>query len=121
LAGGVEISPSTIAALRERYNLDDPLPLQYVKYLGGLLNGDLGLDFNGRPVADQLAQRWPVTIQLALTAWVMQAAFGVLLGVIAAVRRKRLADNMILVLSMVLISIPAFVLAFVVQLVFGVQ
>lgn len=121
LAGDQPMSPSVVQALRHRYHLDQPFPVQYGIYVVGLLHGDLGEDFNGQSVADQMAQRWPVTIQLALTAWVIEVVLGVLLGVIAALRRGRAVDYVILGLTTVLISVPVFVLAYVAQLLLGVK
>lgn len=121
LAGDQPMSPSVVQALRHRYHLDQPFPVQYGIYVVGLLHGDLGQDFNGQSVADQMAQRWPVTIQLALTAWVMEVVVGVALGVIAALRRGRAVDYAILGLTTILISVPVFVLAYVAQLLLGVR
>lgn len=121
LAGDQPMSPSVVQALRHRYHLDQPFPVQYGIYVLGLLHGDLGEDFNGQSVADQMAERWPVTIQLALTAFVIEVVLGVLLGVIAALRRGRAVDYVILGLTTVLISVPVFVLAYVAQLLLGVK
>jgi peptide/nickel transport system permease protein/oligopeptide transport system permease protein len=68
LAGDRPLSEAVQAQLRAEYNLDDPLYLQYVKYAGGLLQGDFGTDFSGRPVLDTIEQRLPVTAKLALAA-----------------------------------------------------
>jgi ABC-type dipeptide/oligopeptide/nickel transport system permease component len=121
LAGDQPMSPSVVQSLRHRYHLDQPFPVQYGIYVVGLLHGDLGQDFNGQNVSDLMAQRWPVTIQLAMTAWVIEIVVGVLLGVLAALRRGRAADYVVLGLTTVLISVPSFVLAYVAQLVLGVR
>ncbi|NEE04047.1 ABC transporter permease [Phytoactinopolyspora halotolerans] len=121
LAGDRPLSESVINALRDEHNLDDPLLVQYLKYMGGLLSGDFGTDFSGRPVWDQMAQRWPVTMRLALTAWVIEAIVGIVLGLIAALRRGRWPDHTILLFSIAVISIPIFVLAYTAQLVLGVN
>ncbi|MFC0534260.1 ABC transporter permease [Phytohabitans kaempferiae] len=119
LAAGQELSPSTIAAIRQAHHLDDPLLVQYGHYMKGLLTFDLGNDFQGRLIADEMSRRWPVTVQLALTAWVFQALFGLGLGMLSAIRHRRLIDHAVLGASMLMISVPIFVLGFFLQLVFG--
>src|SRR5215210_8391788 len=68
LGGDRPISEAVQAQLRAEYNLDDPLLVQYGKYVGGLVQGDLGTDFRGVPVADTIKQRLPTTVKLALVA-----------------------------------------------------
>ena len=121
LAGDRPLPPAVQAELRDRYNLDDPLYLQYAKYVGGLVQGDLGTDFNGRSVASQMATRWPTTITLALTAWGMEIVGGVLLGVVAGVKRGKLIDRGVLLLTIVVSAVPVFVLGVTARLVFGVK
>jgi len=121
LAGDRPISPGVQAQLRERYNLDDPLAVQYAKYVGGLLQGDLGIDFSGREVSKTIAARLPVTVQLAATALVIEAVVGLLAGVLAAVRRNGLLDNLVLVSTTFVVAIPVFVLGFTVQYIVGVK
>lgn len=121
LAGDRQLSQSVVDALRERYMLDEPVWTQYLNYLGGLLRGDLGVDLQGRPVAPQLADRWPVTITLALTAWCLQIVFGILIGAVSALRRGGVIDKGLLVITIGLSCIPVFVLGIVLQLVFGVR
>lgn len=121
LAGDRPLAPGVIAELRDRYNLDDPLVVQYVKYLGGLLQGDLGIDFSGRPVSETISQRIPVTAQLALTALAIEAVIGLIAGIVAGVRRGSYLDNLVLVSTTFLVSIPVFVLGFTLQYFLGVQ
>ena len=120
LSGDRPMSESTINSLREQFHLNDPFYVQYLTYIGNLLRGDLGTDFSGRPVAQQLVSRWPVTINLALTALLFEAIFGVLLGIIAATRGK-ITDHIILVFSISIISLPVFVLAYIAQILLGVK
>jgi oligopeptide transport system permease protein len=121
LAGDQPLSDSVIRSMHERYNLDDPLLVQYVKYLGGLFTGDLGTNFRGQPVSDLMANRWPVTINLALTAWVIEIVVGLALGVFAALRRGRFFDYAVLLFSIAIISVPVFVLGYTAQLFLGVD
>lgn len=121
LVHGRQLPPDVVATLRRRYHLGDPFWVQYGDYLGGLLRGNLGTDFYGVPVAQQLAGRWPVTLRLAGTAWLIEVAFGIGFGIWAGVRHRKLSDRVILLLSVAAISVPVFVLALVGQLVLGVH
>jgi len=121
LAGDRQLPQSVIDAINARYLLDQPLWVQYTNYLGNLLTGDLGLDLTGRPVADQLAARWPVTITLALTAWLLQIILGLTIGIISALRRGTLIDHGLLVVTIALSCIPVFVLGITAQIIFGVR
>jgi oligopeptide transport system permease protein len=121
LAGDRPLSPAVAAQIRDNYNLNDPLPIQYVKYVGGLVQGDLGTDFQGRPVLDTVKQRLPVTIRLAVVAIVFEAVFGLLAGVLAGIRRGSFFDNLVLVSTIAIVSIPVFVLGFVAQQLFGLR
>jgi oligopeptide transport system permease protein len=121
LAGDRPLSPGVVTVLRDRYNLDDPLMVQYAKYMGNLLQGDLGIDFSGREVSETIAQRLPVTVRLALVALVIEAVIGLLAGIMAGIRRNGFLDNLVLVSTTLLVSIPVFVLAYVAQYAFGVK
>ncbi len=111
--------PEIVAAFRARWGLDDPLPTQYLRYLGGLLRGDLGVSISShRAVADDLRQYLPATIELATTAMLISVALGIPLGVIAAVRREGVADRAIRVVSLAGASIPVFWLALLAMLLF---
>ena len=121
LGGDRPISPAVQAQLRDEYNLDDPLLVQYGKYVGGLVQGDLGTDFSGRPVADILETTVPVTLRLALVALVFEAVFGLLAGVLAGIRQKSFFDTLVLISTTLVVSIPVFVLGFLAQYVFGLK
>jgi ABC-type dipeptide/oligopeptide/nickel transport system permease component len=115
------MSPLVEAQLRAHYDLDAPLWSQYLGYLRHLVHGDLGNDFYGRPVLGLMAERWPVTLGLAVIAWTVEVVVGVGLGLWAGLRRGRPVDHAILLLGIALLSIPAFVLAFTGQLLVGVK
>jgi oligopeptide transport system permease protein len=121
LSGDRPLSPAVQAELRDRYNLDDPLVVQYGKYMGNLVQGDLGIDFRGREVSDTIKQRLPVTVKLAAMALVIEAIIGLLAGILAAIRRNGFLDNLVLVTTTLLVSIPVFVLGFTVQYFLGVK
>lgn len=105
----------------EEYHLDDPLPVQYAKYMGNVVQGDLGTSFNGNKVSDQLASRYPTTVKLALIAIIFETLIGVSAGILAGLRRRSFWDTLIFVTTLVIISVPSFVLGSVAQLVFGVK
>ena len=121
LAGDRPLSEAVQAQLRTEYNLDDPLLIQYAKYLGGLVQGDFGTDFSGRPVLDTIVDRLPVTARLALVAGAFEILIGIRAGVLAGLRRGSFFDNLVLVSTTVVVSIPVFVLGFLAQYVFGVR
>ena len=121
LGGDRPISESVQAQLRDEYNLDDPLLVQYGKYVGALAQGDLGTDFSGRPVADILERTVPVTVKLALVALAFEAVFGLLAGVLAGIRQKSFFDSLVLVTTTLIVSIPVFVLGFLAQYVLGLR
>ncbi|MGH3596977.1 MAG: ABC transporter permease, partial [Mycobacterium sp.] len=121
LGGDRPLSPAVAAQLRAQYHLDDPLVLQYLHYLGGILHGDLGRAYSGLPVSVVLAQAFPVTIRLALIAVAVESILGIGFGVIAGLRRGGMFDAGVLVTSLIVIAIPIFVLGFLAQFVFGVR
>ncbi|MEW1910640.1 ABC transporter permease [Kitasatospora sp. NPDC085895] len=121
LAGDRPVPAAVLAELHRRYHLDDPLVVQYAKYLGGLLTGDLGRTFTGEPVADTLAGRWQVTLRLGLTAWFLETVLGVALGVWAALRKGRWADNAVLAGTTLVIAVPVYIVGYLAQLLLGVK
>ncbi|TXK17487.1 ABC transporter permease [Homoserinibacter sp. GY 40078] len=121
LGGERPISDTTVAALRAAYHLDDPLIVQYLRYIGGLLTGDFGTDFLGRSVGEQMLRALPVTIVLGLSAWALEIIVGLGLGIIAALRRDTWIDRGILITTILATSIPVFVVGVSAQLLFGVR
>ena len=121
LSGDRPLPPAVQAELRDRYNLDDPLVVQYGKYVGGLAQGDFGTDFSGRPVAEIITDRFPVTVRLAVVALVLQTVFGLIAGILAGIRRKSFFDSLVLVSTTLIVSIPVFVLGFLAQYFLGLR
>jgi ABC-type dipeptide/oligopeptide/nickel transport system permease component len=119
--GDKQIPQATIDVLRAKYHLDDPLWRQYLTYLAGIVQGDFGVNFNGRPVAGEMAHRWPVTIKLGLTAWLMEIVAGLAIGIVSALRKSTWLDHGLLAVTVLLSCIPVFVMGLVAQLVFGVR
>ncbi len=119
---GEKVMPQTVLdTLNERYHLDEPLWKQYGIYITNVFQGDFGIDFRGRPVSDLMKQRLPVTIRLALLAFVFEVVIGIGAGILAGVRKGKFIDNLVLVSTLVVIAIPLFVSAFLAQIIFGVK
>ncbi|NUT47201.1 MAG: ABC transporter permease [Saccharothrix sp.] len=112
---------SYVAMMRDRFNLDDPLLVQYWKYLVNVLQGDFGSTSSGVQVVDRIAATFPVTLRLALVALLIEAVIGVTAGIVSGLRNRGFLDSLVLVSTLFLISIPVFVTGYVVQLVFGLQ
>jgi oligopeptide transport system permease protein len=110
-----------IAKFRADYHLDEPLIVQYVLYMGNLLQGDLGTNFFGNQVIDELAERWPTTLKLGIMAVIIESVIGITAGVLAGIRRGKFIDNLVTVSTLFLISIPIFVIGSFAQLIFGVR
>jgi oligopeptide transport system permease protein len=121
LGGDRPISDATRAAIQDEYNLGDPLLVQYGKYVIGLVQGDLGQDFAGRPVLDTITQRLPITVRLAIVALVVEVVIGLIAGIVAGIRRGSYVDNLVLVSTTIAVSIPIFVLGFLGQSIFGLR
>jgi ABC-type dipeptide/oligopeptide/nickel transport system permease component len=121
LAGDRPLAPAVVAQLRAQFHLNDPLWIQYLKYLGDLAHGDFGSDFHGRPVLDTVAQRLPVTAKLTLVAVLFETIIGLAAGLLAGIRRNGFFDNLVLVSTTLIISIPILVLGFFAQFLFGLK
>ena len=115
LGGDKGLTEAAAARIREEYNLDKPFWMQYLLYLKGIFTLDFGKTFSGRPVTEVLATAFPITIRLAVYALLIEAILGILFGVIAGVRRGGIFDSTVLVLSLVVISVPTFVIGFLMQ------
>lgn len=110
------------ANLRAAYRLDEPLYLQFARYLGGVLRGDFGPSFHYRDftVTELIATGFPVSFKLGATAILLALAVGVTAGSIAALRQNRVTDHAVMTVSMTGISIPNFVMAPILILVFAI-
>ncbi|MCZ7475405.1 MULTISPECIES: ABC transporter permease [unclassified Micromonospora] len=109
VALGTRFDPQTYDALRERAGLDQPLPVQYVSYLGHALTGDLGVSFRtGQPVSQIVLERLPATLSLAVTAVVFALLVAFPLGIVAAVRSGSAVDHAARVFSQFGVSVPDF-------------
>jgi peptide/nickel transport system permease protein len=108
---GQEATDADRAELAERLGLNDPFPLQFARFLGHAAHGDFGISYRqARPVADLLAERLPATLELAVLSALFAFIVGVALGVYAAINRRGLVANSVMVLSLIGVSLPTFLI-----------
>ena len=119
MIAGQRASQETIDNIRKTYGLDRPLYEQYIRYLDDLAHGDLGVSIrNQRPVTEDLKDFFPATLELALAAMLLCLLVGVPLGILAAVKRNKLADHLTRVFSVIGVSTPVFWLGLMLLLLF---
>ena len=121
LFGDKPVPEGTYQALREQYHFDQPKIVQWLLFLKGAVTLDFGTSFSGQPVIDLVQRAFPVTIKLALMALVIEAVLGVAAGFYAGMRRGKLFDSTMLVVSLLVIAVPIFVFGFVLQLIVGIK
>ncbi|MFE0458020.1 ABC transporter permease [Kitasatospora sp. NPDC058965] len=119
LYGDKAADPAQVAQLRHLYYLDQPIWKQYLHYMSQLLQGNFGTSFTGRSVTDLMGDAFPVTIRLALVAFVCEIFIGLPLGLLSGLYRGSMLDTVVLIITLVVISIPVFVLAYIAQTVFA--
>jgi peptide/nickel transport system permease protein len=118
---GEDRSPQALEEIRAKYGLDDPVPVQYARWLGQVVQGDLGTSVRtGLDVRETIVERLPVTLELAALSILVALVIGIAAGVIAAVRRGSLADYGGSLAALLGLSIPNFWLGLVLILVFAV-
>lgn len=119
LMAGPRASKSAVAKIREKYGLDDPVPVQYVNYVQGIFRGDLGTSFTTRrPVLDDLKRYLPATIELGLVAFTLSTLIGIPLGVLSSVKRDKFPDHVARFISISGLALPVFWLAIMAQFIF---
>ena len=119
---GERSTPQRIAEVRQTYGLDRPVHEQYLSYMGRVAQGDLGVStISQRPVTEEIARRFPGTIELAGTAVLFAVSVGIPLGYVAARRQGSWIDNASTVGSLVGIAIPVFALGYLLKYVFAVR
>ena len=119
---GERATEQSIAQIREQLGLDDPLYVQYWRYLQTLVEGDLGTSISSRrPVTTEIKERFPATIELTVAAGFFAILVGIPLGFFAAKRHGGIFDNSSLVLSLIGVSIPIFFLGIILKWIFAVR
>lgn len=119
---GVNTTPAVAAELRRQLGLDRPVYEGYVHWLGQVVRGDLGRSIrSGRPIASDLAERFPRTVQLTVAAIFLATLIGIPAGILAATHRNQLADQVVSIVALLGISMPDFWLGFLLILLFSIQ
>jgi peptide/nickel transport system permease protein len=119
---GDEATPESIAALNRRLGLDQPIPVQYVLYLGRAVTGDFGVSLvSGEPVLAEVGRALPATIELAVAALLLAVLAGIPLGYLAARYRGRPWDTLTVLGTLVGVAVPVFFLGYVLKQVFAVD
>lgn len=117
---GEDATPERVAELREEMGLNDPVLIQYGRYMVNLVRGDMGISYRtGAPVADEILARLPNTIWLALVAVTICVVLALPLGTIAAIKQNSIIDGICMVLSLIGVSIPSFWLGLLLILLFS--
>ena len=106
---GEDRTPEMLEYLREKYRLNDPVPVQYLTWIGNALRGDLGISLRtNQPVTELIAEKLPVTIQLALMALFFALVIGIPAGIVSAIRKGTVTDYAANVVALSGLSIPNF-------------
>lgn len=119
---GPEAPPEVIAAFRKAWGLDDPIWMQYFDYFGAIAQGELGRSMrDGRPAIVLVAERIPATLALTLPALLIKVGIGIPAGIYAALHRGSAIDRVVMIMAVAGFTVPSFVLALLLVLVFAVQ
>lgn len=119
---GKAIDPQIMAALKEKYDLDKPVPQQFVKYCMNVLQGDLGTSLQyKRPVVDIIGESFPYSFELGVRALIFATVAGLLLGILAAVKRGTVWDSGSMLVAMLGVSMPSFIIGALLQFLLGLQ
>ena len=122
LAAGPDATRDMVETIRREYGLDRPLPEQFVRYVGGLLQGDLGRSIvTTRPVTQDLARYFPATLELVLLSMALGVLVGVPMGMFSAVLKNRAPDHATRFVAVSLVALPAFWFGILLQLLFSVH
>jgi len=122
MLGGRNVSAELIAEYQHRYGFDQPVYVQYARYLSGVVRGDFGRSYRtGRPVIQELFQRFPATIELGLFGLLVSVILGFTTGLLAAIRADRPVDHAIRVFHITSFAMPLFWLGLMLQVIFAVK
>ena len=117
-----ESDPQVIEFLREKYRLNDPMPLQYLAWVGNVLQGDFGSSLRtGLPVTEMILQKLPITVQLATMAMIMAMLIGIPAGILAAVHKNSAIDYTANAVALSGMSVPNFWLGIILIMLFAVS
>ena len=117
-----KLTPDMRAALYAKYGLDQPIYIQFFRYVGNMLRGDLGVSYNiskNTPISQLIQSRLPISIQVGGMAVTLGAAVGLVLGIIAALKRDTIFDTIATIISVIGVSVPSYVFALALSYAFG--
>ncbi|GAA2316255.1 MULTISPECIES: ABC transporter permease [Streptomyces] len=117
--GDKAADPAQVASLRHEFGLDQPLWKQYIDYMVDLFKGDFGKTFGGRPVSEEMGMAFPVTLRLAAVALTIEIIVGIGLGAWAGLKAGRAVDTGVLIFTLIVISMPVFVLGYLARFIFA--
>ncbi|OMI39947.1 ABC transporter permease [Streptomyces sparsogenes] len=117
--GDKAADPAQVEALRHKFGMDKSLPMQYLDYMGNLFQGDFGETFGGRQVIDEMGEAFPVTLRLAAVALAIEMVIGIGLGAWAGLKAGKAVDTGVLIFTLIVISMPVFVLGYLARFVFA--
>lgn len=117
---GEDAPVEALEALREELGLNDPVPVRYVNYMKGLLQGDLGESYkSGRPVFDEIMERFPATLELSFWGMIFAVALSIPIGIISATRQYSMLDSVSMVFALLGVATPNFWLGLMLIIVFA--
>ena len=120
--GGKDIPDTVMEALEAKYGLDKPVPQQLLMYIGNALQGDFGISIpDGRAVTDVIKEAFPVSFDLGIRALIFAFFMGILLGIIAAVKRGTVWDSAAMLLALLGVSVPSFIMGALLQYFLGLK
>ena len=116
------LDPATVEALNERYGLNEPVYIQFINWMKGILQGDFGVSLkNGREITKIIGESFPISAKLGLMAMAIALSLGTVFGSIAALMRNKLPDRIIVFFSTLFTAVPSFVLATLLLLIFCIK
>lgn len=119
---GENASPETVAEVRAKLGLDQPVHIQFIRYVASVMQGDMGQSiYTGRPIAGDLASRLPATMELAIAAVLVAGLIGVPLGVVSALYRNTWLDHVVRVVTIAGLAMASFWVAIILQLTFSMR
>jgi len=120
MRAGEDATPEQVEMIREAMGLNEPVMLQYLNWMGGMVRGDLGTSLqDGRPVFSTLIRRLPATMQLVLASFIVSIGIGVPIGILSAVRQNTFADSFARIFALLGISMPNFWVGLLLMLIFS--
>lgn len=121
--GEKAIPDTTMRALNAKYGLDKPVIVQFLMYMGNVFKGDLGISmhYNNRPIVDIIAQAFPYSFDLGIRSLIFATIMGVLLGIVASVKRGTKWDTLSMLLAIIGVSVPSFIVGSLLQYFLGLR